>query len=122
MTHEPPPAARSVPVDAPPRRPLIRVINGVAGSVILVAGIIIAPTPIPIGVVLIAIGLFMLSVESRRVRRLVRWLRGRAGAVDRALRRAEPRLPRSLAHMLHLTDPHLAEPAAVPKAPPPGAA
>jgi hypothetical protein len=94
----------------------------VAGSVILVVGIVIAPTPIPIGVVLIAIGLFMLSVESRRVRRLVRGIRGRIGGLDRALRRAEPRLPRGLAHMLHLTDPKPGprEPGAAPEVPPPG--
>ncbi|WP_170294755.1 PGPGW domain-containing protein [Roseospira navarrensis] len=92
--------------DPAPRHPVRRAINIAVGSVLLVVGIIIAPTPIPIGLFLIAIGLFILTRDSERAREAVRWVRRRVGALDRGLRKVEPRLPRGIARVIHVTDPN----------------
>lgn len=112
MNIEPPsphPSSQTTPgmgADPAPRHPVRRAINIAVGSVLLVLGIIIAPTPIPIGVFLIAIGLFILTRDSERAREAVRWTRRRIGALDRGLRKVEPRLPRAVARVIHVTDPN----------------
>lgn len=101
------PERASSPGNGPSRRLLARLGRLSAGWVLLVVGLITAPTPLPIGLPLIALALGLLARDSERVRRAVRWVRGRVGALDRGLRRIEPKLPRPVVWVLHATDPHV---------------
>ncbi len=59
----------------------------------LIVGAITLPTPLPIGAVLIVIGLGLLLLASPSLRRRFLMLRRRSPSLDRRLREIEHRLP-----------------------------
>lgn len=82
----------------------------IVGAVLLVVGLILAPTPIPVGIPIAAIGAFLLLANSRMAVRLTRNLRRRhdwidngflflerrsQGGIKRTLERSKPRRPRA---------------------------
>lgn len=75
------------------------------GWVLVISGILITPLPVPIGLVLLALGLVLLIQRSLFVRRQLRALRTRYPKLSSRLRHAEPRLGR-LGSVLRKTDPH----------------
>jgi len=91
------------------RLPVMRGLRITAGVVMLIIGLITLPTPLPIGFVFTAIGLFMLTRDSERARETVRWARRKIALMDWGLRKVEPRLPRAVARMVYMTDPHRSE-------------
>lgn len=70
-----------------------RIMHQVIGGVLVVVGIIVAPTPIPFGLVMIAIGLGLLAPYFLPVQRLVRGIRRKWPNVDASLRRHHHRFP-----------------------------
>jgi hypothetical protein len=76
-----------------------------AGWVLILGGGILTPLPIPVGLVLLSLGLALLAQDSRWVRRRLRWLLGRYPAVSDRLRRMEPYCPGWLAGLLRRIQP-----------------
>lgn len=68
----------------------------IVGYCLLVPGLIILPSPIPIGLIMVALALAILLTTSKTVARLVFRLRYRFDRVDDKLTQAERHLPRSL--------------------------
>lgn len=75
------------------------------GCTCMVAGIASVPTPIPIGFVLFAFGLYFVARGSRVARRGVTWTRRRLPAMSRGLNRLKPRLPRPMRRFIETSDP-----------------
>ena len=75
------------------------------GWLLLAVGIVTAPTPLPIGYLLILVGLSILVHESRFVRNRVRRLRQRYPGVGRWLNRVKHRAPGFARRVIERTDP-----------------
>ena len=71
----------------------------------LIAGVLTLPTPIPLGAILLAIGLGLLVMTSVTVRNWLRRLRERFPEVDGSLRAVDAYLPRNLRRALRLSAP-----------------
>ena len=74
--------------------------------VCLIAGLLTVWTPLPTGVPLIAIGLFLLLTVSPRAKRTLRRVRANHARVDRGLEWVEARAHRSMAVTLRRTRPY----------------
>ena len=68
----------------------------------IIIGIIVAPSPIPFGIIFVALGFFLLAATAPD---LVRWLRRRWRWFDRQIKRLERILPRWMTAPLRNTDP-----------------
>lgn len=75
------------------------------GSAFMVAGIASVPTPIPIGLVLFAMGLYFTARGSKLARRGVKLARRRIPALSRGLNALKPRLPRPMRRFIERSDP-----------------
>lgn len=84
---------------------LLRVIIAILALLLIVVGVVAAISPIPLGVVMIAVGLIMLSFVAPPVRGFVRWLRRRWKWLDHRLDDAQETLPESIAEPLRESDP-----------------
>ena len=80
----------------------------VAGVFLVIAGAIIAPTPIPFGLIMLTIGLALLAPYSPPVRRAVRAIRRRWPKIDNTLRRNRHRFPSVIRQTIDSTRPDLA--------------
>lgn len=78
--------------------------------VCLIVGFVTVWTPIPTGVPLIALGIFLLLTVSPRAKRTLRGLRTRYGRVDRVVEWVEVRAHRSMATTLKRTRPRRFKP------------
>jgi len=87
------------------RHPVHRAARVGGGLVLLVVGLITWPMPIPVGLLLIALGLVLLAQDSHVARSAIRWTRTRLPALDRAMHRAAARVPGSVRAVIHLTTP-----------------
>lgn len=72
---------------------MLSIFHQVLGGVLVLAGAILTPTPAPIGLILLTIGLALLAPYMPPVRRLVRAIRRKWPGVDEALRRHRDRMP-----------------------------
>ncbi|MEW5727559.1 MAG: PGPGW domain-containing protein [Pseudomonadota bacterium] len=77
------------------------------GGTLVVAGIALAPTPIPIGFVLFVIGLAFLARGSRTARNGVKWARARLPRLSRGLNAIKPRVPAGVRRFIETSDPGL---------------
>ncbi|ORE91233.1 hypothetical protein [Acuticoccus yangtzensis] len=75
------------------------------GIVCLIVGAITAPTPLPTGVPLLAIGIVLLVTLSQTARLYVRRLRALSGPVDRGFAFVETRTGRQMSTVLRRTRP-----------------
>ncbi|WP_417316697.1 PGPGW domain-containing protein [Emcibacter sp.] len=92
-------------------RTVKRPVKLIVGWILFIAGVIIAPMPIPIGQITALVGLSLLVSESERVRIWVQKLRQRLPALCRQLTRVKPHLPGFLKKLIERTDPtHLNSP------------
>ena len=96
----PPPRA-----DPVRRRGLARWWRLVLGWVLVASGAVIAPTPIPVGLVLVAVGLGLLATESRWVRGRLQAMRQRFPGFCRRLNAVKPKVPGFVARVIEDTDP-----------------
>lgn len=83
---------------------VFRVAVAIFAVILIIVGIITTPTPVPFGVVFIAIGLMLLATAAPAV---VRALRHRWAWFNKAMRKATEILPRFIARPLRRTDPDL---------------
>ncbi|MCB9957742.1 MAG: PGPGW domain-containing protein [Rhodospirillaceae bacterium] len=86
-------------------RSMFRLARLIAGWVIVVAGAILAPTPIPIGWLLLIIGFSILVHESETVRGWVRRLRARYPRFGLWLHRNKHHAPSFGRRLIELTEP-----------------
>lgn len=75
------------------------------GLTLIMAGIALTPTPIPIGAVLVVIGLAVAARGSRTVGKGVKWMRRQVPPLSRGLNRLKPRLPRPFRRFVENSDP-----------------
>mgnify|MGYP001190369645 CR=1 FL=1 len=72
---------------------MLPIVHQVFGSLLVVAGLIILPLPIPFGLIMLTIGFALLAPYIPAVQRLVRHMRRRWPNLDEALRRHHHRFP-----------------------------
>ena len=84
-----------------------RSLNLIAGVLLVIAGIIITPMPIPLGIILIILGLSMLVSTVPAVRHFLRNLRSRHKTMSLRLNHIKPRLPAFARRLIEETDPDL---------------
>ncbi|SDG54714.1 PGPGW domain-containing protein [Roseospirillum parvum] len=84
--------------------------RAVLGWVLLVVGAIITPTPIPIGIFVMAFAVYLLARDSLAVRQAVRWARRNWPAFCRALEGIKHRLPHGVRESIDITHPDHPEP------------
>jgi hypothetical protein len=73
--------------------------------VLFVVGLVLAPTPIPLGIPIMALSLFALIATNPHAARLVQGLRGRFARLDKAIRFIEDRAGRRIGDTLRRTRP-----------------
>ncbi len=84
---------------------MLRPAGAALGVVLLAAGIVTFPLPLPIGAVLMAIGAALLITASPRAARWVRSVRARHPHTDARVRDVEESLPRAVGEVVERTDP-----------------
>jgi hypothetical protein len=73
--------------------------------VLFVIGLILAPTPIPFGVPLMALALFLLIATNPHAARIVQSMRGQHRWIHRAMHFVEQRAPSRISEVLRSTHP-----------------
>lgn len=79
------------------------------GWALLLIGLPLLPTPIPVGAVMIAAGLALLITNSRMVRHWLKNQRAKNRALDSHIRKAEAKSPAAIRRTLEKTAPPPAE-------------
>lgn len=88
------------------RKVIIRRVSLVgSGASLMLLGIVSVPSPLPVGFVLFAMGLFMMAKGSRTARRSIKHLRRRVPLFSRGLNRAKHRLPPPMRDFIEKSDP-----------------
>lgn len=87
---------------------MLPIFHQVTGVVLVIAGAIITPTPIPFGLIMLTIGLALLAPYVTPVQRVVRGIRRRWPKIDDALRRNRDRFPPIIRQTIDKTHPDLA--------------
>jgi len=87
---------------------MLPIFHQVAGTILVIAGAILTPTPIPFGLIMLTIGLALLAPYFRPVQGLVRRIRRRWPKIDAILRRNRDRLPPIIRATIDKTHPDLA--------------
>jgi hypothetical protein len=72
---------------------MLPIVHQLIGSVLVVSGAILTPTPIPFGLIMMTIGLALLAPYMPPIQKLVRAIRRKWPKVDGSLRRHRDRLP-----------------------------
>lgn len=75
------------------------------GWFMVLAGLIITPLPIPVGLIMVILGLSLLTWKSHFLRNWFRKLRSRYSEVSSKLKKVTPSLPRFLRQAVELTEP-----------------
>lgn len=76
-----------------------------SGWLLVTGGAILTPLPIPVGLLMLSLGLLLLARDSRWMRRRLRALRGRHPRLSRRLTRLGGHVPAGLARLIRLTEP-----------------
>lgn len=87
---------------------MLPIFHQVTGSILVVAGLILTPTPVPFGLIMLTIGLALLAPYVKPVQRLVRAIRRRWPKVDAMMRRNRDRFPPVIRATIDKTHPDLA--------------
>jgi hypothetical protein len=84
---------------------ILTLLHKITGGVLVVFGLVLFPMPIPVGLLMIALGLLFLAPYFKPVQMMVRSLRRRYGPVDRGLLRIKARCPAVLRSAIEKTAP-----------------
>ncbi len=84
------------------------IFHQVSGTILVIAGVILTPTPIPFGLIMLTLGLALLAPYFTPVRRVVRGIRRRWPRIDETLRRNRDRFPAVIRQTIDRTHPDLA--------------
>lgn len=85
---------------------MLPIVHQLIGSVLVISGAILAPTPIPFGLIMMTIGLALLAPYMPPIQKLVRAIRHKWPKVDVSLRRHRDRLPAIIRATIDKTHPH----------------
>lgn len=88
---------------------MVKLIVSVFAIVMFLVGAILAPTPIPIGLMMMAVASFILIANNKWAADLMRWARRRWRTVDRWMRALEYKVSGRIARTLMKTRPEAAE-------------
>ncbi|MEM1409204.1 MAG: PGPGW domain-containing protein [Pseudomonadota bacterium] len=80
-------------------------LHKLAGTALVVFGLALSVTPIPIGLVMVAVGLLLLAPYFKPIQRVVRSLRCRSCTVNRALLKIKRRCPPVIRSAIEKTAP-----------------
>lgn len=87
---------------------LARILTTLTGVLLVLYGVIAAISPLPLGVPLIVVGLFMIAGANPAFRPVIRRARRRWAWFDRVVRWAAPKATASVRTVIEETDPHRA--------------
>jgi len=85
----------------------LALIHKLVGSILVLFGIVLFPMPIPVGLIMIALGLAMLAPYFKPIQKLVRHIRRKSPMVDRNMVRFKDRCPKVIRTTIEKTNPHL---------------
>ncbi len=88
---------------------MLPIVHQVFGSILVVAGLIVLPLPIPFGLIMLTIGFALLAPYIPAVQRLIRTMRTKWPNLDQQLRRWRDRMPPVIKSTIDKTHPHPAE-------------
>lgn len=77
----------------------------IIGMTFIVAGILTMPTPVPLGLVLVVVGLYFVARASRSMRGMVVRMRRHSPGFSRCLNRIRHRMPNSMRAFIDNSDP-----------------
>lgn len=86
---------------------MLAVFHQLLGGVLVIVGIILTPTPIPFGLIMLTVGLALLAPYLRPVQSLVRTIRRRWPNVDLSLRRHRHRFSPIIQSTIDKTHPDI---------------
>ncbi len=84
---------------------LLTILHKLTGSVLVVAGLVLFPMPIPIGAIMIAIGLLFLAPYFKPIQKLVRSMRQRFEPVNKAMLSIKTKCPPVIRKAIEKTAP-----------------
>lgn len=84
---------------------IARITTTFVGVILIIYGVIAAVSPLPLGVVLIAVGFIMIAGANPAARPLIRRMRGRWRWFDKLVRLAAHRSPPRFKEVIEETDP-----------------
>ncbi|GGY50215.1 PGPGW domain-containing protein [Parvularcula lutaonensis] len=84
---------------------LLTLLHKVTGSALVIFGLVLFPLPIPVGLIMIALGLLLLAPYFKPVQNVVRKLRCRFTSVDSSLRKIKRRCPPVIRSAIEKTAP-----------------
>ncbi|MCF8482249.1 MAG: hypothetical protein K9H25_17630 [Rhodospirillum sp.] len=82
-----------------------RSVRRIVGWGLILLGMILAPTPLPLGLLLMAVGLYMVARDSATARRMIRWIRRHIPILDRGLEGLHPRVGKDMKAFIDRTHP-----------------
>lgn len=85
----------------------LALIHKIFGGLLVLCGVVLFPMPIPLGLILIVLGLALLAPYFKPVQALIRRIRRKSPAVDRAMLKLKARAPRVIQITIEKTNPHL---------------
>lgn len=84
---------------------MLPILHQVAGSTLVVTGLIVLPLPLPFGLIMLVIGFALLAPYIPAVQRLVRVMRGKWPKIDAMLLRYRHRFPPVIKRTIDKTHP-----------------
>jgi len=84
---------------------LLTMLHKLIGGVLVVAGLVLFPMPIPIGAIMIAIGLLFLAPYFKPIQKLVRTMRQRFEPVNKAMLSIKTKCPPVIRKAIEKTAP-----------------
>lgn len=96
---------REVPPPASPASSAWRLARLAAGWALVGIGAVLTPTPLPVGLPMVAVGLYLLARDSMTVRRMIRDRRRAFPVLSRGLNGIKTRMPPGVRRMIEATDP-----------------
>lgn len=84
---------------------LLTFLHKVTGSVLVVFGLVLFPMPIPVGLIMIALGLLMLAPYFKPIQNVVRSLRRRSDSVNSGLLKIKKKCPKVIRTAIEKTAP-----------------
>lgn len=86
---------------------LLALVHKLTGTMLVLFGVVLFPMPIPLGLILIALGLALLAPYFPPIQALVRSIRRKSPKVDEWMIRFKERCPRVIQITIEKTNPHL---------------
>jgi hypothetical protein len=75
------------------------------GWALILVGIIVTPTPVPLGLLMMAVGFYMVARDSAFARRMVRWIRRNISPMNKGLEALHPRVSKGMRAFIERTHP-----------------